>query len=160
MRRWLDSARGVNIPNGWWLVAALGMGGGVLVAGLISVLAVRSGNSEEDYVSGFWQIGLVVHSGPVSDSIGKSYYCSGVFDQIGTAIEGELDCPVLGRSADVTGFVSFKRDAVGMSAQFQESTIEIVAEAVSAVQLVGSWEDSQAFSGRFVAVRGQLSTAP
>ncbi len=157
MRRWLGSARRVSILSAGWPVTVIGAVAVLFTAGLISLVALRSGSVERDYVTGSWRIGLVVHNGPVLDSIGESLSCSGVFDQVGTAIEGELDCSVLGRSAEVTGFVSFDRDAVGITAQFDQSTLEIVAEVISSVQIVGSWEDSQGFSGRFVAIREQLS---
>ena len=160
MRRWLDSARRVSILSAGWPVTLLGAVVVLFTAGLISLIALRSGTAEQDYVTGSWRIGLVVHNGPVLDSIGESLFCSGVFNQISTAIEGELDCTVLGRSAEVTGFVSFERDAVAISAQFDQSTIEIVADVISSVQIVGRWEDSQGFSGRFVAIREQLSINP
>ena len=160
VRRWLDSARRVSILSAGWPVTVLGAAVVLFTAGLISLIALRSGTAERDYVTGSWRIGLVVHSGSVLDSIGESLSCSGVFNQISTAIEGELDCPVLGRSAKVTGFVSFERDAVGITAQFDQSTLEIVAEGISSVQIVGRWEDSQGFSGRFVAIREQLSINP
>lgn len=159
MRHWLDAARRVSILSAGWPVTVLGAVAVLFTAGVISLLALRSGTAERDYVTGSWRIGLVVRDGPASDWIGESLSCRGVLNLISPAIEGELDCTVLGRSAKVTGFV-FEGDRVSITAQFDQSTIEVVAEVISSVQIVGRWEDSQGFSGRFVAIRDELSINP
>lgn len=123
------------------------------VASLISFVALRSEMADGIDVTGEWQIGLVVHRGPDQERVGLSLSCRGIFVQTGTTMEGEFDCGALGRAVDVTGFVSFSPDAVTMSVPFTGSTLEVLADVVSSVQLIGSWEDSQGFAGRFVAVR-------
>lgn len=130
---------------------------GLALASCVSIIAFRSDTPETDELSGQWDVGLIIHDGPAPDLIGQSSDCSLHLEQTTTALGGELVCPTLGHSTSLDGFVSPARDSIGLSAVFSDSTTEVVAELVSAKQLVGSWEDDQGFSGRFVAIRETAS---
>lgn len=135
------------------ILAALAL----LAGGILSVVAFRSGTAAGVDATGKWSVGLIVHRGPEAERVGQSASCTGTLRQTGIAIEGELECDLLGTSREVTGFVFAQSNDVRIVALFPETTIEISAETVSAIQMIGSWEDSQGFEGRFVATKVELA---
>ena len=130
----------------------------LLTGGLMAFLAVRSGGAESYRLTGTWQIGLIVHRGPSPGSVGQSLSCTARLSETDTVLDGEMECDLFGASKDVSGFVFSQSDDVRIAASFAATTIEVLAEVVSPNQLIGSWEDSQGFAGRFVAIKEQ--TAP
>ena len=129
----------------------------LLAGGLVAFVAVQPNGAEGHELAGFWTVGLTTQRGPEAERVGQSLSCEANLIQTGSVLAGELECDSQGAKAPVEGFVLAGRDDLRLSAPFDDVSIDILALAVSPVQLVGSWEDSQGFAGRFVAIRDPLA---
>ncbi len=156
--RWLDSIRGAMTRGLTVSAFVILMTLALLAGGLVAFVVVRSGDDEAHQLAGRWTVGLRTQRGPEAELVGQSLSCRSILTQTGTTLSGELECDSQGTKATIQGFVLAGRDDLRLSAEFDDFIIDILAQVVSPVQLVGSWEDSQGFTGRFVAIKDQLAS--
>ena len=153
-KRWHAIAeRAVTLPALLALVVLA-----LLAGGLVAFVAIQSGGDEVYHLAGNWTIGLITQRGPEAARVGQTLSCRSILRQNGTALTGEMECDSQGTNATVEGFALTGRDDLRLSAEFDDVVIDILARVVSPVQLVGSWEDSQGFAGRFVAIREKAAS--
>lgn len=152
--RWFPRNRNVKNTSFFLpVVAVLALA----IAGSISLVALRSGVAEGIDVTGEWHIGLTVHRGPVQELVGQSVYCTASLSETNNVLQGAMDCDLVGASQEMTGFVFPYGNDIRISTSFSQVTIEILAQTVSSIQMIGSWNDSQGFEGRFVATKVELA---
>ena len=154
----LHIAKRIANANVLPLLLLVGLVAGLTSLGLISAVALRSGGPETVNLAGRWQLAFVSHEGPDRALIGVWVSCHGTLGQVSTQLDGRIQCDGFARAGRVTGFAAPNRDQAFLSAELGVSTIELAVDVVSSVQMEGSWEDSQGFAGRFVAIRRDIDT--
>lgn len=131
-----------------------GIGLAALVIGaLTAAVACKSEAGPATNVTGEWRFAFGIRSAPVDTSVGESFSCQASLRQTINTIGGQMTCSALAASADITGFGASNRAEAFVSAQFEDSTLEVSADTVLSAQMAGTWESDQGLAGRFVAIR-------